>query len=227
LSCVAWTPALAARALGVLGALVIGGAWLAPLLQPAAAAAATAAAVTLGLIRVAVSLRRQGVPLRELGIRFDEVPRAGAAFGFCALLTLAGFTLAGGIDPRSPGRLTDPAAIGGYALWALSQQFLVVGVLWHHARRWLGVRDREPMLFPASLRLALVSAIGFALLHAPNLRLMALVLGAELVWLVVFARFRNLFALAAVHAVSALAAAEALQPHWLPTARVGLSYLQR
>jgi hypothetical protein len=219
--------AAARRDLGVLVGCVLAGAWLAPLLPGAAARAAAVAAGGLGLGWALWSLRRQGVSPRELGLRGDNLWSAVPVFLTCALLTVAGFAAAGLLDPAAPGRLADPRALASYAVWALFQQLLVVGVLWRHARWWLGAGRCSPRLSGAELGAVLVTALGFALIHAPNLRLMALVGGAELVWLLLFTRFPNLFALASVHAVSALAVAEALQPGWLPTARIGLSYLER
>jgi hypothetical protein len=222
-----WTAAAARRDLAVLFACVLAGAWLAPLLPRAAAGAAVAAASVAGVAWTLRSLRRQGVSLRELGIRGDDLHRSGPVFLGCALATAAAFAWAGALDPAAPGRLADPSALAGYALWALFQQFLVVSMLWRHAGRWLSSGTPERVVSAANLRLGGVTALAFALIHAPNLRLMALVFAAEWVWLLLFARFRNLFALAAAHAISALVVAEALQPHWLPTARVGLSYLLR
>ncbi|MEO8501392.1 MAG: CPBP family glutamic-type intramembrane protease, partial [Vicinamibacteria bacterium] len=170
---------------------------------------------------------RQGATPGELGLRADDLLRSGPAFLACALATVAAFVLAGAIDPARPGRLAEPRAVASYFLWAALQQFLVVSMLWRHARAWLGGGEPERMFSVANLRLALVASFAFALVHAPNGRLMALVFAAEMVWLVLFARFRNLFAMALAHAISALAVAEALQPHWLPTARVGLTYWRR
>jgi len=217
----------ARRDLAVLVGCVLVGAWLAPLLPGRAARAAVLAAGGLGLAWTFWSLRRQGVSLRELGVRVDDLHTSGSVFLACALLTVSGFVLAGAIDPFAPGRLGDPRALASYGVWALFQQFLVVAMLWRPLGRWLGESPGGRVLSQGNLRLATATALAFALIHAPNLRLMALVGVAELVWLLLFSRFRNLFALAAVHAISALAMAEALQPGWLPTARIGLPYLER
>lgn len=222
-----WTLAAARRDVAVLVGCVVAGAWLAPLLPREWQGAAVAASGALGLAWLLPSLRRQGASLRELGLAADGALRSAAAFLACALATVAAFALAGGIDLDAPGRLADPGALGAYLGWALFQQFLVVAVLWRHARHALGATGTARVFAVSNLGVAASAALVFALVHAPNLRLMALVLGAELVWLLLFARFRSLVGLAAVHAVSALAAAEALQPHWLATARVGLLYLQR
>lgn len=222
-----WTPAAARRDLAVLFVCVLAGAWLAPLLPAGPRRVAVAAAGALGLAWLLLSLRRQRVSLRELGLGANGALRSIAVFLACAAATVAGFALAGGIDLGAPGRLADPGALGGYLAWALFQQLLVVAVLWRHARHVFGAAGSDRVMTGSNLGVAASAAAVFALVHAPNLRLMALVLAAELVWLLLFARFRSLLGLAAAHAVSALAAAEALQPHWLPTARVGLLYLQR
>ncbi|MGH9323229.1 MAG: CPBP family glutamic-type intramembrane protease, partial [Vicinamibacteria bacterium] len=73
---------------------------------------------------------------------------------------------------------------------------------------------------------AFLTALVFSLAHAPNLPLMALVLVAETVWLLLFARFRNLLSFALAHALAALVVSHALVPDWLPSLRVGLHYLE-
>jgi len=222
-----WTARAARIDLAVLGACVVAGAWLAPLLPGNAPRTAVAATAAVGVAWTLIALRRQRVSLRRLGLRGDNLHRSGPVFLGCGLVASGAFALAGTLDPTSPGRLADPEALAGYALWALFQQFLVVAMLWRHAAHWLGSGDPSRVLSVANAKLSVVTALAFALIHAPNLRLMALVWVAETAWLLLFARFRNLFALAAAHAVSALAVAEALQPHWLSDARVGLSHLLR
>src|SRR5262249_36204265 len=76
-------------------------------------------------------------------------------------------------------------------------------------------------------RASALAAAVFAAAHAPNLRLMGLVFAAELVWLLGFARFRNLFALALAHAAAALVVKHALVGTWLPSMKVGLGYWRR
>jgi hypothetical protein len=147
------------------------------------------------------SIARSGESPRDLGLRLDNLLPATAAFlGVTALLALPAIAAESSIS-------IAPSEIFRYFLWALFQQFLVVAGFWRNFRGN-----------------AVLSALVFALAHAPNLPLMALVLAAETVWLLLFARFRNLASLALAHAGAALVVSHALVPEWIPSLRVGLGY---
>jgi hypothetical protein len=176
-------------------------AWLLPLLpQTVLLQSLFGVAAVLGL---AFSLARRNDSLPALGIRIDNfLPAAGV---FLAVTAIA----AAPLFWREEDIEIDALQLLEYFFWASFQQFLVIAGFWRN----LGKRA-----FPA--------ALVFSLAHAPNLPLMALVLAAETIWLFLFTRFRNLFALALAHALAALVAGQALVPEWLSSLRVGLHYLE-
>jgi hypothetical protein len=196
----------------ILGA-VLAAAWLAPL------AGDWRWALQLGLgIAVVLAVFRSatmdGVALAELGVRVDNFPSASVAFLALTLLPLmAMWELARGAHLRL-------GEVAVYLGWALLQQFGVVAGFWRHLRPGNGPwRSWGGELGAATLAAGL-----FALAHAPNVRLMGLVFGAELVWLACFTRFRNLFALALAHSLAAIVVKHELVPHWLSSMKVGLGY---
>jgi hypothetical protein len=151
------------------------------------------------------SLARKKDSLAVLGLRLDNLVSASAVLLLITAILLAP---AYWLDPDAEIEI----ALGklfGYFLWALFQQFLVVAGFWRNFRGH-----------------ALPTALAFSLAHAPNFPLMALVLVAETLWLVLFARFRNLFGLALAHAFAAVIVGELLVPEWLSSLRVGIHYLE-
>ncbi len=200
-------------------ALVLGvflaAAWLAPL----APEWTLALQATLGIGALVVIVRnamRDGIASSELGFRIDNLFASSLVFLLVTVLPLAAaHRLAG----RSGFR---PTGVFVYLGWAFFQQFVVVAGFWRYFREPTGTRSWWSTAGAAALTAAL-----FALVHAPNLGLMGLVFAAELVWLVCFSRFRNLFALALAHSVAAIAVKHDLVPSWLPSMKVGLGYWWR
>jgi hypothetical protein len=196
----------------VLG-LFLAAAWLAPLV-PGGRRLVQSALGIAALLVIVGSVRRDGVPLSGLGLRVDNVLVAGVfvlALDALPLVAVAGL---GGF------REVDVREVLTYSGWALFQQFVVVAGFWRHLRPGTGPwRSWRSELEAAALAAGL-----FALVHAPNVALMGLVFGAELVWLVCFTRFRNLFALALAHSLAAIVVKHSLVPGWLPSMKVGLGY---
>jgi hypothetical protein len=192
--------------------LFLAATWLAPLVPAARrpAQALLGAAAFLVLVR---GLRRDHVAPAALGLRVDNL-LAGLLFFLAvdtvAVVSVLGLRGLGGIGARE-------AAI--YWAWALFQQFVVAAGFW----RLFRPPDRRASIAEEVRASALAAAV-FSAAHAPNLPLMALVFAAELVWLLGFARFRNLLALAAAHALAALVVKHALVGAWLPSMKVGLGY---
>jgi len=192
--------------------LYLAAAWLAPL-APGGRRAVQAALGAGALLVLARGVRRDGVAPRELGLRVDNL--VGSAVFFLALDAVPLVPVLGraGLPDIAPGEVLT------YSAWALFQQLLVTAGFWRHFRDPAGrssLRD--------AVRASALAAAVFALAHAPNLPLMGLVFGAELVWLLGFSRFRSLFALALAHALAALVIKHALVGGWLPTMKVGLGY---
>ncbi len=188
-------------------------AWL-PMLAPEWRLALQAALGIGALLAIIRSAMRDGVALSELGLRVDNLFASSLVFLLVTGLPLAAVhRLAGKPGLRSSGVLI-------YFAWALFQQFVVVAGFWRYFRPPAGPSTS----WRNDLGGAAITASLFALAHAPNLGLMGLVLGAELVWLACFSRFRNLFALALAHSVAAIVVKHDLVPGWLPSMKVGLGY---
>jgi hypothetical protein len=192
--------------------LFLAATWLAPLV-PGARRAVQAALGLAALVVLVRGVRRDGVAPSALGLRVDNL--LGATLFFLALDAVPVASILGFAGLRDIGAGEVPA----YWAWALFQQFVVTAGFW---RLFRPAARRATMGEEA--RASMLAAALFAAAHAPNLPLMGLVFAAELVWLVGFARFRNLFALALAHAVAALAVKHALVGAWLPSMKVGLGY---
>jgi hypothetical protein len=194
-------------------ALFLAAAWLAPLAPEARLALQS----LLGIAALVVIMRsavHDRVPLSELGLRVDNVVGSTAFFLAVTLLPLSAvWWLTGAHRFRSRDVLA-------YVAWALFQQFVVVAGVWRHFRPQTG----RPSTWRSDVGPAALAAGLFAAAHAPNLKLIAIVFGAELVWLIGFTRFRNLFALALAHAVAAVVVKNSLLPGWLHSMKVGLGY---
>ena len=200
-----WDPAL------VFGAFLVAS-WLAPL----APRATVPLQALLGAAAVVGLLFRVRRDLRGVGLRVDNLASTVAVFLLAACALSAPVVAFMTVSPISGGELAT------YSVWAFFQQFLVVAGFWRPFREMLGPRTSVAREATA----ALLASGAFALAHLPNLPLMLLVLVAEFVWLVLFARFRNLFSLSLAHALAALVASHGLAPDWLSSMRVGLRYWQ-
>lgn len=192
--------------------LVLAGSWV--VFEPAMQ-------VALGVCGVGwlvISLTRSRCSLRDLGLRRDNVFSCLAAVFLPTLLMLTPIAL------TRPGEVSFPflRELPSYAAWALFQQFLLVAAFWRHFRDWIGV---ETWLSWPNLVLSLLTGTVFAIVHTPNLGLMALTFAGESLWLLLFWRFRNLFVLAFAHATSALVVSHWLVPSaLLPNMKVGAGF---
>lgn len=201
------------REVALILGLFLAAAWLAPLVP--GGRWLLQSALGIGALLVIVGgVRRDGVALRALGLRVDNL--LGACLFFLVLDALPLVAVAG----LGGFREVDVREVLTYFGWALFQQFVVVAGFWRHLRPGTGPwRSGRSELGAAALAAGL-----FALVHAPNVALMGLVFGAELVWLVCFTRFRNLFAFALAHSLAAIVVKHSLVPGWLPSMKVGLGY---
>ncbi|HXV65268.1 MAG TPA: hypothetical protein VEK15_31525 [Vicinamibacteria bacterium] len=160
--------------------------------------------------------------LAQLGVRVDNLLPACGVF----LAVTAGLTAPAMIGTRSGIGLPFPLGeLPRYFLWAFFQQFVAVGAFWLPFRRAMGLPLEEVGSFSREVAVAGAVALVFVVAHAPNPGLMVLGGVAELVWLSLFGRFRNLFALSVAHGVAALVVSHHLVPSfWLTSMRVGPSY---
>lgn len=106
------------------------------------------------------------------------------------------------------------AAIPGYLLWALVQQYLICVVVVDRLRA-SGLPGNWSVL---------VAAAVFSLLHAPNAALMLATFLGGLIWTALWLRERSLAAQAVSHAVAALLLTSSLPPYWLRSAEVSLRF---
>jgi membrane protease YdiL (CAAX protease family) len=103
--------------------------------------------------------------------------------------------------------------VWGYSFWALEQEFILNSFLFLNLERLAGAR-----------RAVVLSAVVFAIAHIPNPLLTVLTLLAGLVFCAVFARHRNIWPLAAAHALLGIAVAVSAPDRVTHHMRVGLGY---
>jgi hypothetical protein len=188
-------------------------AWLPPL-TPEWRLALQAVLGIGALLAVIRNVIRDGVTPSDLGLRVDNLPASSVLILLLTVLALAPVHMVAG----KPG--LRPSEVLIYLPWAFFQQLVVVAGFWRYFWRPAGAATT----WGRAVGAAALAAGLFALAHSPNVALMGLVFAAELVWLVCFSRFRNLFALALAHSVAAIVVKHDLVPGWLPTMKVGLGY---
>lgn len=106
------------------------------------------------------------------------------------------------------------AALPGYLIWALAQQYLICTV----------VADRLRVAGMPAEWTVLAAATAFALLHSPNAALMLATFLGGLIWGALWLQERSLLPLAASHALASLLLTSGLPPFWLRSAEVSLRY---
>lgn len=107
-----------------------------------------------------------------------------------------------------------PAAVAGYLLWALLQQYLIGAV----------AADRLCLAGLPRPWVVLVAATLFALLHAPNATLMLATFAGGLIWSTTWLQQRSLLPQAVSHVAAAVLLTTGLPPEWLRSAEVSLRY---
>lgn len=151
---------------------------------------------------------RLGLGHRGLAASLWVVPAAAALAGAIVLAGYFAHTL------HSPYG-NWPVAVTGYALWALQQEYLLQSFFLVRLEYLLG--DGR-MSFLAAVAL-------FSVAHIPNPVLMAATALMAAVFCALFRRYRNLYALAAAHAMFGLSVGLAM-PDWMVRhMHVGIGYL--
>ena len=109
--------------------------------------------------------------------------------------------------------------------WGLMQQYILQAFVYRRFRFLLVRPELGEAEQRKRTRLAiLLTALLFALVHAPNPLLMGLALAGGLVWSWVYERAPNLFALAVSHSVMTWLVVSTIPPSLLHHLRVGLNY---
>src|SRR5215469_15269550 len=135
--------------------------------------------------------------------------------GVAAVITIMEGKWFGVLHPPrgGPGRFV--ATFWGYSLWAFFQQFLMQNFMLLRLMRLLPVRWA-----------VIVTAALFALAHLPNPILTPLTLAWGLAACMLFLRYRNLYTLAAVHAILGVTLAITIPALAVHNMRVGRGYLE-
>jgi hypothetical protein len=169
------------------------------------------------LVLLIVCHLREGVSLREVGIRFDNFWRAlkqlAVPIGLCAALLLATGFWAGSLRP-SRRFLVMALSVPP---WGFLQQMMLLGF----ANRRLRV------IFRQGRGSVIATAVLFGLFHLPNPMLTLACAISGYIWADQFERNPNLFATALTHGVASSCLANSL-PRWLlSNLRVGFGYFLR
>jgi membrane protease YdiL (CAAX protease family) len=171
----------------------------------------------IAAVWILVCVFRRRPSARELGLTPPSIRSVATIVGWAAVLAmviLVGGWMAGTWDPRHPTwpPLQNPDL---YAIWALLQQFMLQ--VFFYVRLESVLRNS---------RLAVVgTALLFAIAHIPNPFLMVATLAGGLFFCEFFRRYRNLWPLAAAHALLGYALAESLSMVLMRHMRVGIGYI--
>jgi membrane protease YdiL (CAAX protease family) len=160
---------------------------------------------------------RRKPSIRDLGLGVPTLRSLWATVGSAASLgaiVLVGGWLAGTWDPRHPTwpPLQNPDL---YAIWALLQQFMLQIFFY----------VRLESVLRSSGRAVLATAALFAIAHIPNPFLIVGTFAGGLFFCEFFRRYRNLYPLAAAHALLGFALAESLSMVLMRHMRVGIGYI--
>lgn len=174
--------------------------------------------VGAALVWVVVETARKFEGWRRLG--FGERGFLGSVWVtmIALALTAVGFEVSAKV-----GTLHAPASVElfvrrfwTYALWALVQEYVLLGFFFLRLFRLLESKNKA-ILLTAGL---------FTLAHLPNPVLMPLVLVWGLIASAVFLRWRNLYTLGMAHAILGICIAVTVPGRMDHNMRVGLGYLQ-
>jgi membrane protease YdiL (CAAX protease family) len=166
-------------------------------------------------VAIILSIRFDG--LEAMGLRAANLLRSLWVVGAALLAAAAAVALASALHtlrlPASPVLFLEK--YWAYALWAFAQQFLLQCFFLSRLLR----------LLPSAKSAALAAAAVFAAAHLPN----PILTSVTLVWgfaaCLLFLRYRNLYPLAAAHAILGISIAMTVPGPVDHNMRVGLGYL--
>jgi membrane protease YdiL (CAAX protease family) len=114
----------------------------------------------------------------------------------------------------------------GRAAWGLIQQYVLQAFIYRRMRSALVIEsEAETQRARQTRRAIILTALLFAIVHAPNLPLMTLTFVSALLWTWVYERAPNLFALALSHGLLSAVTAMSLPDWMLRGMVVGLRHL--
>ncbi len=166
---------------------------------------------------IAWQLWKAASDARSLGLDFGGVLRESWLLG--ATLTLAAMVLTVAYFSGSLHRLwglQHPGyAILGYACWAFVQEFML---------QCFCLRMLRALVSKASA--LLLSGVVFAVAHLPNPSLTLVTFFAGVAFTAIYARKRNLFVVALIHAALGLTLAVSVPDAWFHGLRVGRHFVE-
>ncbi len=175
-------------------------------------------ALTFVLVIASQILRQES--LRDLGVRFDNFPRAMTLLLLPMTLIAIISVVIGWVSGsrfdflRWHAEKTIVLQLALGFAWGFLQQYALQGF----------INRRTQLVWGRGAVSILVTAVVFAALHFPNPWLMFATLIGGLVWAWVFQRAPNLFALAVSHSVMTWVLVSTLPPSALNHLRIGLKY---
>lgn len=154
---------------------------------------------------------------RAMGCSIAQIWRAWWIVGVALIIAAAAALLANSLHTlhHPDSAVNWVKAFGGYAVWAVMQQFLLQGYFLLRLRR----------LMPSATYAAITAASIFALAHLPNPILAPVTLLWGLTACFVFLKFRNIWPLAVAHAIFGICISVTIPGPLLHNMRVGLGYL--
>lgn len=169
------------------------------------------------LIWFAVSAITSFPGWRAMGCSIAQIWRAWWVVGVALIMAAAAALLANNLHTlHHPGGVVNwVKAFGGYAVWAVMQQFLLQGYFLLRLQR----------LMPSATYAAITAASVFALAHLPNPILTPVTLLWGLAACFVFLKFRNIWPLAVAHAIFGICISVTIPGPVVHNMRVGLGYL--
>jgi membrane protease YdiL (CAAX protease family) len=172
--------------------------------------AAAAAWITAGLIAGGRSARELGLGFEGFMAGLRVIAFALVAAGIIVLAGWSGGTLRSLYGSRPPGWHSF-----GYAVWALMQQLILNSFFYVSFEQLLG----------RNWKAVAAACILFASAHLPNPILTPATLLGGWFFVVMFRRYRNLYPIAAAHAMLGMAIATSVPDPILRHMRVGIGYL--
>jgi membrane protease YdiL (CAAX protease family) len=160
------------------------------------------------------SHRCRGETLQSLGFSARYFDRALLLLAGPTVLAMAALIVASYLMHwfHLPDRFWS--RLGLLPLWALLQQYVMLGFIYRRLRQSLGINQT-----------IMITAALFALVHAPNISLMILTFLGGLLWTIVYERAPNLFAPALSHMLLSTTILVTLPEGILPSMTVGYHYL--